>query len=97
MSKTWKRAKHFASYPPESCLVYCHILQSTYSKSTTDNQFDEFLFRITYRQRIWQKWLFFEISPQVSLSEDEDWGLTPGITFRMEIFLGKKLRYGRWD
>ena len=72
-------------------------LHSTKFKSTTDNQFDEFLFRITYRQRIWRKWLFFEISPQVSFPEGEDWDFTPGITFRIETFIGKKLKYGRWD
>jgi hypothetical protein len=72
-------------------------LHSTKFKSTTDGQFDEFLFRVTYRQRIWRKWLFFEISPQVSFPEGEDWDFTPGITFRIETFIGRKLKYGRWD
>jgi hypothetical protein len=72
-------------------------LHSTKFKSTTEGQFDEFLFRITYRQRIWRKWLFFEISPQVSFPEGEDWDFTPGITFRIETFIGRKLKYGRWD
>jgi hypothetical protein len=70
---------------------------ATKFNSTTDGQFDEFLFRITYRQRIWRKWLFFEISPQTSFPEGDDWEFTPGITFRIETFVGKKLKYGRWD
>ena len=84
----------FQRLDPKRVLKYEH---ATKFKSTTDNQFDEFLFRITYRQRIWRKWLFFEISPQVSFPEGEDWDFTPGITFRIEAFVGKKLKYGRWD
>lgn len=84
----------FQRLDPKRVLRYLH---STRFKSTTENQFDEFLFRFTYRQRIWRKWLFFEISPQVSFPEDEGWDFTPGITFRIETFLGKKLKYGKWD
>jgi hypothetical protein len=88
------RPQLFQRLDPKRVLKYEHV---TKFKSTTENQFDEFLFRITYRQRIWRKWLFFEIAPQVSFPEDEDWDFTPGITFRIEAFFGKKIKYGRWD
>jgi hypothetical protein len=84
----------FQRLDPRRVLKYEYI---TKFKSTNDHQFDDFIFRVTYRQRIWRKWLFFEISPQVSFPESEDWDFTPGITFRIEAFIGKKIKYGRWD
>lgn len=84
----------FQRLDPKRVLKYEY---STKFKSTTDGQFDNILFRVKYRQRIWRKWLFIEISPQVSLPESEGWRFTPGITFRFETLIGKKLKYGRWD
>ena len=84
----------FQRLDPKRVLKYEHI---TKLKSTNDHQWDDFIFRVTYRQRIWRKWLFFEISPQASFPESEDYDFTPGITFRIETFIGKKIKYGRWD
>lgn len=86
--------KLFQRLDPKRVLKYEYI---TKFKSTNDHQWDNFIFRITYRQRIWRKWLFFEIAPQASFPESEDWDFTPGITFRIETFFGKKIKYGRWD
>jgi hypothetical protein len=84
----------FQRLDPKRVLKYEYI---TKFKSTNDHQWDNFIFRITYRQRIWRKWLFFEIAPQASFPESEDWDFTPGILFRIETFFGKKIKYGRWD
>jgi hypothetical protein len=86
--------KLFQRLDPKRVLKYEYI---TKFNSTNDHQWDNFIFRVTYRQRIWRKWLFFEISPQVSFPESEDYDFTPGITFRIETFIGKKIKYGRWD
>ncbi|MFA9612464.1 MAG: hypothetical protein ACERK9_00850 [Deltaproteobacteria bacterium] len=86
--------KLFQRLDPKRVLKYEYI---TKFKSTNDHQWDNFIFRITYRQRIWRKWLFFEIAPQASFPESEDWDFTPGILFRIETFFGKKIKYGRWD
>jgi hypothetical protein len=59
-------------------------------KSTNDHQWDNFIFKVTYRQSIWRRWLFFEIAPQVSFPESEDWDFTPGILFRIESIIGKE-------
>ena len=59
-------------------------------RSTTDHQLDNIIFSITYRQSIWRRWLFFEIVPQVSFPESEDWDFTPGILFRIETIIGKE-------
>jgi hypothetical protein len=86
--------KLFQRLDPKRVLKYEYI---TKFNSTNDHQWDNFIFRVTCRQRIWRKWLFFEISPQVSFPESEDYDFTPGITFRIETFIGKKIKYGRWD
>ena len=41
-----------------------------------------------YRQRIWRKWLFFEVNPQVAFRNDDDFRNTPGIEFRLEASFG---------
>ena len=84
----------FQRLDPRRVLKYEYI---TKLKSTNDHQWDNFIFRVTYRQRIWRKWLFFEISPQASFPEGEDYDFTPGIRFRIETFIGRKIKYGRWD
>jgi hypothetical protein len=84
----------FQRLNPIRALKYEHV---TKFKSTNDHQRDNFIFRVTYRQRIWREWLFFEISPQASFPESEDGDFTPGILFRIETFFGKNIKYGRWD
>jgi hypothetical protein len=59
-------------------------------RSTNDHQWDNIIFKVTYRQSIWRRWLFFEIAPQVSFPEREDWDFTPGILFRIETIIGKE-------
>ena len=59
-------------------------------RSTNDHQLNEIIFKITYRQSIWRRWLFFEIAPQVSFPESEGWDVTPGILFRLETVIGKE-------
>jgi hypothetical protein len=60
-------------------------------RSTNDHQWDNFIFKVTYRQSIWRRWLFFEIAPQVSFPESEDWDFTSGILFRIETIIGKEI------
>ena len=55
-----------------------------------DNHLDEIVFKFGYRQRIWRKWLFFEIVPQASFPDDRDFEFVPGILFRIETNFGKK-------
>lgn len=49
---------------------------------------DETAVRARYRQRIWRKWLFFEVNPQVAFRNDDDFRYTPGIEFRLEASFG---------
>jgi hypothetical protein len=60
-------------------------------RSTNDKrQLDNIIFKVTYRQSFWRKWLFFEVAPQVSFPESEGWDFTPGILFRIETIIGKE-------
>ena len=55
-----------------------------------DNHLDEVVLKIGYRRRVWRKWLFFEIVPQASFPDDEDFHFTPGILFRIETNFGQR-------
>ena len=55
-----------------------------------DNHLDEIVLKFGYRQRIWRKWLFFEIVPQASFPEERDFEFVPGIMFRVEANFGKR-------
>jgi hypothetical protein len=59
-------------------------------RSTNDHQLDNIIFKVTYRQNIWRRWLFFVVAPQVSFPESENWDFTPGILFRIETIIGKE-------
>ena len=59
-------------------------------QSTNDHQLDNIIFKVTYRQSFWRRWLFFEIAPQISFPESEGWDFTPGILFRIETIIGKE-------
>ena len=59
-------------------------------RSTNDHQLDNIIFKVTYRQSFWRKWLFFAVAPQVSFPESEGWDFTPGILFRIETIIGKE-------
>jgi hypothetical protein len=46
-------------------------------------------FRVRYRHSFWRNWLFFEVSPQVRFPRDRKFEDTPGILFRLEMFIGE--------
>jgi len=77
----------FQRLAPRKSLRYENI---TKFRSTNDHQLDNIIFKVTYRQSIWRRWLFFEIAPQVSFPESDDWDFTPGILFRIETIIGKE-------
>ena len=49
---------------------------------------NETVLRTRYRQRIWRKWLFYEVNPQVAFRNNDDFRYTPGIEFRLEASFG---------
>lgn len=53
-----------------------------------NHRLEEVNFRARYRQRKWRKWLFFEINPQLSFRNDDEFRPTPGIEFRLEASFG---------
>lgn len=57
-------------------------------KSKPSVRLDETALRARYRQRIWRKWLFFEVNPQIAFRNDDDFRYTPGIEFRLEFSFG---------
>lgn len=57
------------------------------------HRFEESVLRIRYRQRIWRKWLFYEVAPQVAFRNDDDFDPTPGINFLLEVVFGGNGQY----
>lgn len=63
---------------------------SSVFKSRPDSRLDSTTLRIRYRQRIWRKWLFCEVNPQVAFRDEDDFSATPGIEIRLEASFGGK-------
>jgi hypothetical protein len=59
-------------------------------KSRPDSRLDSTTLRARYRQRIWRKWLFCEVNPQVAFRDEDDFDATPGIELRLEASFGGK-------
>lgn len=49
-----------------------------------------YFLRLRYRQRIYKKWLFAEIRPEILFLEEDDFDPAPGISLRLEAVLGKR-------
>ncbi|MHB8767338.1 MAG: hypothetical protein ACYDA8_23775 [Deferrisomatales bacterium] len=49
----------------------------------------EYALGVVYRHRIYRKWVFFEVSPQLSFPRVEGFSATPTITFRLETRFGE--------
>jgi hypothetical protein len=59
-------------------------------KSRPDFHLESTTLRIRYRQRIWRKWLFYEVNPQLAFRDEDDFDPTPGIELRLEASFGGK-------
>lgn len=63
-----------------------------YFETEPDPGLDEWestVFRFAYRRRVWRKWLWFEIEPQVAFRRDDDYSATPGLRLKLEGDFGK--------
>ncbi|MDH3979456.1 MAG: hypothetical protein OEU91_02975 [Gammaproteobacteria bacterium] len=56
--------------------------------SRPDFHLESTTLRVRYRQRIWRKWLFYEVNPQLAFRDEDDFDATPGIEIRLEASLG---------
>ncbi|MEW6599829.1 MAG: hypothetical protein AB1499_02575 [Nitrospirota bacterium] len=61
-------------------------------QTSANYHLDEVTFKIRYRQRIWRDWLFYDIEPQLRLSQSDSFTLVPGIFLRMEAIIGQYKR-----
>lgn len=49
---------------------------------------DEYYLAITWRHRLYNKWLFFEASPNIKAKNKLSWGIYPGIYAKLELLFG---------
>lgn len=61
---------------------------NTLFKTEPSTRAESTVFLLQYRQRIYRKWLFYELIPQVAFQNEYDWKANPGITFRLEVVFG---------
>lgn len=54
----------------------------------TPGQLQEIRLSIRYRHNFWRPWLFYEVVPQLSFPESDDFEATPGILLRLEAIFG---------
>lgn len=57
---------------------------NNYFVTEPDAELDSSVLSLRYRQRIWRRWLSFEVSPQVAFPSDEDYDATPGLLLKLE-------------
>ena len=53
---------------------------------------DSYFINATYRQAIYKKWIFLNISPELTFPEDRNYSATWGIQLRLEAFFGRNYR-----
>ena len=64
---------------------------NTYFDTEISGRLKQMNLRANYRRQLWRKWLIMEIAPQLAWYEERDFQTVPGITVRLEIWMG---RYG---
>jgi hypothetical protein len=65
---------------------------NNYFETRPSGRLDQIQLHVTYRQRFWRPWLFFEIEPQLAFRNEHEFVPAPGITFAVEALFGKR----RW-
>ncbi len=53
------------------------------------NRLQETVVLMRYRQRVWRNWIFYEVSPRVSMSRDEGFSAAPGAMLKVEAVIGR--------
>jgi hypothetical protein len=55
-----------------------------------DTSFNNYGVGVRYRRKIYQNWVFAEISPELETASDNEYDITPVIMFRFEALIGAK-------
>lgn len=63
---------------------------NAFGVSQPQAQMDDFVILFLYRYRLHQKWLFFELSPELHFPKDRQYQFSPAFTMRLELLLDDK-------
>ncbi|MDP2761919.1 MAG: hypothetical protein Q8O64_16260 [Sideroxyarcus sp.] len=63
---------------------------NAFGVSQPKTQMDDFVLLFLYRYRLHQKWLFFEMSPELHFPKDMQYQVSPAFTLRLELLLDDK-------
>ncbi len=79
---------HFILYQP---LSRNRILQYGWNNgfvTRPSHALEEVRLFVSYRQRIWREWLYFEVTPQLAFPREENYDASPGILLRLDMIFG---------
>ena len=57
-------------------------------RTQPNNRLEEINLGIRYRERIWRKWLFYEVGPQFSFPQEKDYDFVLRALFKLDVILG---------
>ena len=50
---------------------------------------DKYRAAVTYRQRVFRKWMYVEVTPEAQFPRERDFKFTPMLTLKLEMFFGR--------
>lgn len=57
--------------------------------TSRDNDIYQYQLEFRWRRQVWRSWLFLEVAPALEWAEDNDFNVTPLITFKVEALFDK--------
>ncbi len=61
-----------------------------YFETKPDSILESSVIKLRYRQRVYRDWLWFEVAPQVTFPEEDDYDWQPGLMLKLEAYFGMK-------
>ncbi len=58
------------------------------ARTQPEDEITRVTFRLNYRRRVLGNWLYMEVAPEISLLEERDFEVTPGLFIRGDVILG---------
>ena len=61
-----------------------------YFETKPDSILESSVIKLRYRQRVYRDWLWFEVAPQVTFPEEDDYDWQPGLMLKLEAYFGMR-------
>jgi hypothetical protein len=71
------------------CVFFILFSTCLFGNDTNSTLEDNYLTQVTFRQNIYRKWLFYEVSPGVNFSKENDFDPNYRFFVKLDFFLEK--------